>query len=214
MLKIVLLFTILLPAIAWAERDAGHRFVLAQADDDFGLVWQPPEPIYHDIEPDSGDDSPPTIEADPSAFRLRGGVNTAVNERKDLNPDLSADRLSRLAEQRLQDSYGDDGWQTMAADAELRLADRTARQSGRVVPYITGGMALTQFGNGAIRTDTGSTATALRYGGGLAYGLGDALDVTAGYRVNRAEEAPLYLSPAERERLNVEMLDFGLKLRY
>lgn len=119
--------------------------------------------------------------------------------------------MSRLAEQRLLDNYGTKGWEQMAVDGQLRLA--SPQQKTGFAPYVTGGMGVTQLSSNNITNDPAANgAFGLRYGAGMAYSIGDAFDFTAGYRVNRMDERPG--SSLTGERLNMQMLDFGLRYKY
>lgn len=148
---------------------------------------------------------------DNSPLRLNGSMLRAPDERKNTAPAADGDPMSRFTEQRLLDNYGTKGWEQMAIDGQLRLAPQN--QKSGFAPYVTGGMGVTQLSSGTFANDPAvNGAVGLRYGAGVAYNLGDEFDLTAGYRVNRMDERPG--SSVTGDRLNMQMLDFGLRYKY
>lgn len=178
------------------------------------LVYEPALPFWDN----SPNVSKPLAQHNPSAaiarspLRLNGTMLRAPGERKNVAPSNDGDPMNRFTEQRLLDNYGTKGWEQLAVDGQLRLAP--AQQRNGFAPYVTGGMGVTQLSSTTFAEDptTTSSTLGLRYGVGVAYSLGDVLDLTAGYRANRIDEQPG--SSLTRDRMNMQMLDFGLRYRY
>lgn len=195
----------------------GLRLKMAENGAEHNVLWEEREPLNQQL--DDKPAPPPARVASP--LRLHGSTLRAPADRKDVAPSARAP-ADRFSEQRLLDVYGARGWQHLALDGQLRF--HANPNQGGLAPYVMGGVGLTEFGgvNGGagLSASSGSKISeqemngmlGLRYGAGLAYSLGEDFDVTAGYRVNRVDDEKNLGSMTER--LNMQMLDFGLRYRY
>lgn len=209
MLRLIVFSFLLMPLPAMAAVDAG-RFSLASLEQP-KFEYKPAEPLWEENPiPYVPYDYKDGITERRSPLRVQGSALRAPSDRKSTS--LSAqDSMGRVTEQRMLQSYGSSGWEQMAVDGQLRLHE--ARSADGLSPYVTGGMGVTQLSGANQSLDPNARgALGLRYGAGVAYSVGDEFDFTAGYRVNRMDESARVMGP--NERLNVQMLDFGLRYKY
>lgn len=199
---------VLFAAASQAGITSDGRFNLASVEQP-AFTYEPSQPLWEDNPMAYKPYDYQEAVTGRSPLRVNGAVLRAPNQRKTTAPGGEG-TMNRLTEQRLLDSYGTEGWEQMAIDGQLRL---TKRHQDGLAPYVTGGMGVTQLSNSNLAVNPeANDMLGLRYGAGVAYTLGDELDLTAGYRVNRMDDS--VGSTMNRERLNMQMLDFGLRYKY